>query len=350
MPHLMGSVVRAQDLRAKSHSQPQEQIVRLDAASQSHANMPAWAMKSVRCTPASGLLDVPEEQREQQLLESRVRGTRWIWSSIGAVVACLLLALSGLHWRASKQDRGYVDFLPKYEAVEENLNAHSPVYFFDHDREATLRNARQCWNLYADATEWQQVVPLVARAEEMKPLLRRHWQPGLVARMPSLDPQLFAVSRQTDGRGFFQIQGYDERGRSYCAYFVEEEGVMKLDWEATTGFCPIAFADMENAALVEPALLRVNVARANYYSPAFPEDRYAAYCLTDSLDQEVLWGYVLRDSLVQQALDRVLGGADSLVAEESVARVTLKLQRPTGHKIKNQFLITEMLHNDWVMP
>ena len=193
-------------------------------------------------------------------------------------------------------------------------------------------------------------MPLVARAHEIEPILCRYWKPGLVARMAGLDPQLIAVSGQTDGRGFFQIQGNDERGRPYCAYFVEEDGALKLDWEATTGFCPIAFADLENAALVEPALLRVTVARASYYSPAFPEDRYAAYRLTDSLDQGVLWGYVLRDSQVQQALDRVLGAADSLIAEESVARVTLKLQRQPGHKIKNQFLITEMLHNDWVMP
>lgn len=342
------SVRRAQDISSQMNRTPREQVVRLDVPRSQ--DVPAWAVKELRYSPASGLLDVPVVLREKQQLQQRVKETRWIWSSIGAVVAFLLMALGVLHWRSSLQQRGVADFFPQYEMVEEHVDTRSPVYFFDHDREATIRQARECWNRYAEAVELAQILPLVARSRQIEPVLRRHWKPALSGRMNVLDPQFIVVSGQTQGRGFFQVQGADENGRPYCAYFVEEDGKLKLDWEASTGFCPIAFADMENAALVEPATLRVVVARADYYNPTFPEERYASYRLTDAADRGLLWGYVLRGSAAHQALERLTGNANSLLVEETIARVTLKLQRLAGHKIKNQFLITEMLHNDWVMP
>jgi len=63
-----------------------------------------------------------------------------------------------------------------------------------------------------------------------------------------------------------------------------------------------------------------------------------------------VWGYVERGSELELELGSAFNADAAFLEAKSAVRLTLAIATPAVRDTETQFLITEMLHIEWVMP
>jgi hypothetical protein len=194
------------------------------------------------------------------------------------------------------------------------------------------------------------ILPLIRQQTGTSALLEKRWQPW--PSQPILDGANAIITEldETDGRGFLRMQGFNLDGSPFLVFFVAAEGSFLLDWEATMEIGDARLSNMARDPAVHPLCLRVIISPANYYLPSMPESDYECYQLSDSLAETTVWGYVKRDTAAHKKISDLLQQNSPLLEPKQQARITLFLKKSEEAVSQNRFLITEVLHKDWVMP
>jgi len=269
--------------------------------------------------------------------------TRWLATAAGGVVVLVVVAMviQELWLKDPKAAVIPVVDIPVDAPLEE-------VAGFELDSSSEA-DARKLLATYAKATTVEEVLPLIRSGQALADRLKRDWQPWRLA--PDWQPPVLAVWEVSaeGGRSRGLLRGNRPDLSRFRAYFVREDDALKLDWEATAGLGDASFETLQKG-MGTGGKLRAYVKLDNYYSQLLPEDAYHSFRLLAPDGEQVIWGYSKQGTPADAALLKIFN--TSLIDGEAKSElpITLRLEPGPENCQKNQWLIGEMLHIDWVSP
>ena len=123
--------------------------------------------------------------------------------------------------------------------------------------------------------------------------------------------------------------------------FIRTGEGLKIDWESFVGWSEMPWEDFLAKKPTKPAVFRAQLRQVDYYNFEFSDERkWISYQLRSPDGQQVVYGYVKRDSSIDKQLRPAVKDAGNLV--------TVSLKFPVGETSKNQVLIEQILADGWV--
>lgn len=200
------------------------------------------------------------------------------------------------------------------------------------------------------ATTPEQAAPLVLASQHAALTAAGRWRPWpsrpAVARRAALECAL-VTDRQPP---FMVVSGHCEDQSPFRAYFVRKQGRLRLDWEATSAFSEIPIADLPGATPHTPVAIRCLLRPRTFYTASLPEEQYHCYLLESADARCFVWGYAERDGALDRELDGSLSADSAFMEKKPGERVIVALTAPPQRDSPAQFLITDLLQIEWVMP
>ena len=293
-------------------------------------------------------LTAREEARESQgdsrdWGQTRHHPLRWLVAAGVGVGGVLVAALATQELFLTQKSKTRT---PHYEFVEETKIEELKGFELEGPCEA---DARSLLAAYAKANTAEEVLPLIRDAARLSHRLKQDWQPWQAPAnwQPARDAAWLVSSE--GGKGHGRLSGRKPNFGPYRAYFVREGDALRLDWEATEGLSAVAFGVLERGIGAGGAI-RTYVSPENFYSLRFPETEFRSYKLLAPDREHIVWGYVKLASPAAAALLKVFEPVVSGEDAPTEAQMTLRLSAPATGAQKNQWLIGELLHIDWVSP
>lgn len=193
---------------------------------------------------------------------------------------------------------------------------------------------------FLNATSVDEILPLIRDSETVGRKVRDYYPDGSMeaigmekfnsAGRPSYKNSFAAVSILTPD--------YEEK---QLAFIDTEEG-LKIDWESWVGWSEVPWDELTERRPTRPVLVRAMLKWIDYYNFGFSdEEKWRSYRLTSPDGEQVLYGYVERNSLLDQRLRPNESGA-------SVA-ATLKIHFPDDDGSRPQVIIDEQVADGWVV-
>lgn len=212
------------------------------------------------------------------------------------------------------------------------------------------RQSRALLATYAKARSASDILPFVRDRDSLVERITRDWTPWNVPANWS-EPETCAWETGNEsGRGFGLLCGSLPDLSRFRAYFVRENGVLRLDWEATTGACSTPF-EMLVQGKGTGGKTRAFVKPDTFFTQAFPESLYRSFKLLSPDQTAVVWAYTKIGSPADNAIMAYFPSGILLESEHGELPMTVTLSPPDQNETqKNQWLLTEMLHNEWVSP
>ena len=209
--------------------------------------------------------------------------------------------------------------------------------------------AAKIFRVYASAGSLEDIIPLVRDASVVAPLIRTHhrlnglsktWQPPADTAWNVFD---------NDGHPFGLLAGTLPDYSMFTAYWVISNKHLRLDWKATTGYGTATFKDLSRGQ-GDPAEIRGKIIPADYYTGALMEDEFRSYQFFSPDDHHSIWCYARRGDPLDTALVELCIGGDMSNNTARQTKVTLALNRGPAGALPNQWLVTSILHNEWITP
>jgi hypothetical protein len=269
--------------------------------------------------------------------------TRWLATAAGGVVLLVVLAMVTQEVWLKDPKTAVVAVV---EAPEDAPFEEVAGFELDSSSEA---DARKLLATYAKATTVEEVLPLIRSGQALADRLKLDWQPWGLA--PDWQPPVLAVWEVSaeGGRSHGLLRGNRPDFSRFRAYFVREDDALKLDWEATAGLGDASFETLQKG-MGTGGKLRAYVKLDNYYSQLLAEDAYHSFRLKAPDGEQVVWGYSKQGTPADAALLKIFEPSVIDGEAKSELPITLRLEPGPENCQKNQWLIREMLHIDWVSP
>lgn len=268
---------------------------------------------------------------------------RWIVGSGLGVVALLVLALvTQERWlKEPAAEEPQTIGLADVEPLEE-------IEGFETDGTSEVQS-RALLATFAKARQADEILPLIRQPEAVAERVRLHWQAWNTPPDWEVSPEAVWHTGYEKGRGFGILVGTTPDFKPFRAYFVRDQGVLKLDWEATQGVGDAPFEMLERGA-GSGGVVRAYVKSDSFFTAVFPEADYRSFKVAAPDHEGVVWGYAKRGGQAEEAISALFPAGMFLESEKSELPMTLRLGPPPAGSQKNQWLILEMLHNEWVSP
>lgn len=343
---------------------PGEQVVRLEQPPANQASLPTrLAAPAAAAAPAAsagaaavGVLDPPappsqmdppgppEPAAAEDSWGASQPGTMRVWPWVLVLVLLGMAGLAVWHW-APRTAAGVVD-------ASDDAGTRAPrpaaLEWYRLNPDVAEREARTVLEAYVSATSLDEVLPLVRALARVEPLVRARWKPlGSALRPPAVESQ--AAFSEVGGTAFFVLSAQLQDFRSLRAYFVREDGVMKLDWEATSAFSSVPASALASSADFHREEVRCLVEARGVALPGYPSDQFNGYLLVFPDSDELFWGLARIGSQADEGLLNALDRGRFLLELKNTERVTLELERARG-AAGNYFEITKFNHREWVRP
>lgn len=275
--------------------------------------------------------------------------TRWIWWAGGGVVALVLAGLAIQPLLVDKnQERTSEPYL-SVQVVDDLVPVEDPTVYFSENPAQVITEIQQTVETYARATTLEQVMPVIRHADALKERLSGLWQPWHVPSDWTVSPN-DEISYASVGKLPYAIlAGTLPDFSRYQICLVREGGRMLVDWEATLGLGSRTFGELKDPA-VRTAEMRVVVSQAGFYTQAYPESQYRAYKLSSLSGDDILWGYVPRDSPAAATLAEIFNEQAMFSDKPEQQAMRLRLSRGSPDATPTQWLVLDVLHKGWVTP
>lgn len=277
---------------------------------------------------------------------SRKQSLRWLLVSSAGVVTLVALGLLLLPWI---NQANAVRRLPGQDALI--LESDEPLEDLESLNEMLTRQpaAEQLFRAFATATTVSDILPLVRDAKTVLPLIRRHPLPAPLSKawLPPSDTRWSVFT--SHGKPCALLEGSLPNFSTFSASMVLIDNQLLLDWKATTGYGTATF-DALKKNLGDPDEIRGKIQKAGFFTAIFPEATYQSYQFVSPTDDQSIWCYARRGEAAQAALDKLFGDGEILTATGEAQKVTLRLEHSPPGALSNQWLVKEMLHQDWITP
>ncbi|NWK56091.1 hypothetical protein HW115_10760 [Verrucomicrobiaceae bacterium N1E253] len=206
-----------------------------------------------------------------------------------------------------------------------------------------------------------------------------------------VDPHLGAGSKQawdighTDQTAYLIFKGRNQEFFPFRAYFTREEGELKLDWQATTGWSEVSLlsirevmekragansneerelgvvsaselsprpkSELPTAIYDDSVLLRCLIRKQHdYYAGVYNDREHSAYMLFSADKMHHMWGYAPKGSELDRRLKAILDHGSFVVSLKKDKRVTVKVRINEKVALPNQLDLVELVNPEWVTP
>jgi hypothetical protein len=209
--------------------------------------------------------------------------------------------------------------------------------------------ATQIFMKFVSAKSVDEFLPWVRNRAKEEELIRS--KPWLPLAPPDWTPS-----------GDFNWQAYQENGQpigilesplpySTCPafYFVMTDGKLQLDWKASTGYGTAGFTELAKG-VGDGSEIRAIISKSDFYTNVFPETAYKSYQLFSPEEEVSIWVYSRRGEPADSELGRLLDKGAIIDEAPDRIKLTLRLGRSVDGSLPNQWLVEEILHNDWIHP
>lgn len=279
--------------------------------------------------------------------KQRKGSIRWMvitGAVLGVFLITIAILLPRLGWKGEKRTKSYFSEL-KIDDTPELAKEVSGLDLPDNAQDQSMALAAT----YASAKSVEEVLPIVKDRARVEPLLRERWKAFPVpAKWKVPDESQWSIQKAGE-REFGHLTGMLPDFTPFQIFFVREGDRVVIDWEASSAFSETTFANL--AKNEGPGgVTRGVLAPGDLYTFSLPEQTYQCYRVT-SPDREIgTWCYVKRDSPSAEKIAALF--QQSAIPREIFSEypVTLKLEKAPADSLPNQWVISEMLHIDWITP
>ena len=320
---------------------PGHDVVKLEAISAETS----FQARNTIAPPPKSAAEAPKDLRGESTEWGKVSKTptRWLAAAAGAVVVLVVLAIV-IQEVWLKDPKAAV--IPVVDVPEDTPFEEVAGFELDSSSET---DARKLLADYAKATTVAEILPHIRNGQALADRLKLDWQPWRLA--PDWQPPVLAIWEVSaeGGRSHGLLRGNRPDLSQFRAYFVREDDALKLDWEATAGLGDASFETLQKG-MGTGGKLRAYVKLDTYYSQVLPEDAYHSFRLLAPDREQVVWGYSKLGTPADAALLKIFNPSVIDGEAKSELPITLRLEPGPENCQKNQWLIGEMLHIDWVSP
>ena len=278
------------------------------------------------------------------------KGRRSIWWSILFVIISMFVAIALVHQKSSLSIGNKSAFAHNFVVISESLDEQAALMRFQEDFYQRQRQAVELLKKFAAAQSLAEALPLIRKTEDTELRLQNQWMPWPSPPLLDQEEMIESEISQSSGRPFLWLRGKNQDSSNFMAFFVIENDVLLLDWEATTQWGEARFTRLAEQPTQQALAMRVILSPSAYYLPTLPEGEYQSYKITSLNDDVIAWGFVKRNSPAHGEINTLLGLDSELLEPVSEIRVTLRMKKTDDLSSKNHFIITELIHNDWVTP
>lgn len=289
-------------------------------------------------------VDQSEQDGDVDWGSGRIHSKRWlVWMSVG-VLASVLLALCLLPLINSMNDapRKSDVFTAVNEVVIEDMDAINAMVEREPD---ALRMFRQ----YAGASHPNDFLPFTRDGEKLRDTISSTWRPLAVSKNWIFNANTNWSVERLSGHSCGILSDFLPDHTPFQAFFIHDGKRLVVDWKATAAYGSAAFSQLENGQ-GDSSEIRGIISAADTYSDVLPETEFQS-CRFKSPDGGIsLWCYARRSEAAGAAISPLIQPGEITGKDAPTQRITLKLARPPDGARPNQWLITEMLHIDWLAP
>lgn len=253
-------------------------------------------------------------------------------------------ALAGVMWQRGKARAASRDKGPRVEmGYAEGENPNDP---FLEKTERYLTGAREQLGRLAEMSDPAKVAEIVRHGPDLRGLLERRWSP------PNVNDQVISqlkidVEEDEAGRDWAVLSGKNAVAQSLRFVFVPEGDELMFDWAASVGANERGLDGFRHAGPGEEEDFRVEVRKDHFYGARFPEEDFVCLKMTDVFNDAVAWAYARRGSAVAEAVEAELHVGGTILEEEEMARMILRV-RQTGAGDDGQFELIGVPAGDWI--
>lgn len=281
---------------------------------------------------------------------SRKKGKRALRSL--ALWTITIAAIIGVIFFLYK-DNGGRGFWEK-KAFQEEINT-SPRMLYDEELEEPvdlpkimrlsqtefISLAKPMAETFLAATSVDQILPLVRDGEQMRSKIFDHYPNGKIEATVFTKFNASGQVSYKDSFAAVSILTADFERRQLA--FVDGKDGLKIDWESWVGWSEMPWDKLIESKTDQPIMIRTTLRAVDYYNFGFTDDsKWRSYLLTSPDGAHTLYGYIERDSLLDERLH----------PPEKLASVTftLKIRFPKDGENRNQVVIHDIVSDGWVLP
>ena len=209
--------------------------------------------------------------------------------------------------------------------------------------------AEQLFHAYASASIPNDILPLIAEADAVNPLMREDFIPNRIPKswLPPDDTTWEVFDN--DEKPYGILRGKLPDFSKFCAYLELSGGRLLIDWKATSAYGTASFQDLYNGT-GNPQEIRGWIIPDTYFTSTFPEDEYDSYQLFSPDEKQMIWCYVRHESDAASEIAGIFDGGAILQVTDGPRKVTLRLERGPEGSMPNQWLVAGLLHMEWIKP
>ena len=275
---------------------------------------------------------------------SRQHSVRWIIGT-GAGIAALVIVAMMLLPLINRSDAGR----PRAGRTELVLDPNDNVEGIESLNDMLTRQpeAEQLFRAFGSAAVADEILVLVRDAATLQPLIRTKPRRAVVSKawLPPDDTRWEVLDNE--GKPYGVLTGTLPDYSRFAAYMVLAENQLWLDWKASTGYGTATFDELQRNE-GDAAEIRATIIPSDFYTATFPEAAFQSYQLISPHDEKTIWCYTRRNEPVDDTLTKLFQGGEILKATMEPKKVTLRLEHAPSGALANQWMVAEMLHEDWI--
>jgi len=271
---------------------------------------------------------------------------RWIFGTglgvAAVVIAAVTIPLLIDQSNAARPRPGDVEL-----AVEqvEKIKGMEPV----NDLLGRQAEAVRVFKTVVSASAVDEILPWVRDAAAVEPLIRERHRPTVVPKdWLSRSATTWNVL-DGDGHPFGVLEGYLPDFSKFTAYWVIAGHQLRLDWKASTGYGTATFDELAQQR-GNPEEIRGKILPGRHFNAACREAEFQCYQLMAPDDSQAIWCYVRLDDPLGAVLGEICQGGEILDHAPTQQKITVRLKPGPANSQPNQWLITGVLHKEWISP
>ncbi len=203
-----------------------------------------------------------------------------------------------------------------------------------------LKEAEPVAKQFMEAETIDGLLPVVRDAKRVEPKIRAYYPDG---KIPLIKMQKFNSSGRVsykDSMAAVSVLTGDYENKQLA--FIDGADGLKIDWESWVGWSEMPWDVLMKEKPVEPKLLRVMLRWVDYYNFGFSdENEWRSYRLSSPDGEHMLYGYVARNSLLDQRLRPAEQGA--------TVAATIRVRYRENEQSPQQVVIEEHVADGWVI-
>ncbi len=193
---------------------------------------------------------------------------------------------------------------------------------------------------FLNAKRIEEILPIVYDPKSVSQKIRAFYPQGVIE--PLGMSKFNSSGRVSYKSNFAAVTVTTTDFESKQLAFIESNEGLRIDWESWAGWSEMPWKKIIETKPSKPVLVRAMLKWVDYYNFGFAdESKWRAYRLTSPDGEDMLYGYVARNSLLDQ---RIRPGEPT-----ATVAVTVKIHFPEDGKSDKQVIIDEYVADGWVV-